>query len=69
MLQHHAEDSSFDLVCEATDVLMQQGTPDFDDAFDELLVLAIHRGERLEVTANLVLTAAETGGVLGDDGS
>lgn len=66
MLRRHPEDGSFDLVCEATGVLMQQGTSDFDEAFDELLVLAIHRGERLEVTANLVVMVAAAGGVLGD---
>lgn len=68
MVERHAEDSSFDLVCEAVSVLMQQGTPDFDDAFDELLGLAIGRGERLEITANLVVTLAETGDVLGPSG-
>ena len=68
VVERHAEDSSFDLVCEAVNVLMQQGTPDFDDAFDELLGLAIDRGERLDITANLVVTLAETGDVLGTDG-
>ena len=68
MVERHAEDSTFDLVCEAVNVLMQQGTLDFDDAFDELLGLAIDRGERLYLTANLVVTLAETGDVLGTDG-
>jgi len=61
---HHARDDSFDLVCLATGVLMHNGGFDPDDAFDELLGLAIRRGERLEVTAYTVVTSAEIGRAL-----
>jgi len=56
--------SSYDLVCLAVGVLMEQGGADFDGAFDELLELTIPRGERLEVTAGLVVTRAELAGTL-----
>jgi AmiR/NasT family two-component response regulator len=54
--------SSYDLVCMAVDVLMEKGGADSEGAFDELLELAIRRGERLEVTAGLVVARAEIAG-------
>lgn len=68
MTRYHADGDSFDLVCRAAGVLMQQDSWGFDDAFDELLGLALQRGERLEVTADLVVTLAESGRVLGPEG-
>ena len=64
---YHARGPSYDVVCLATGVLMQQGTRDPDDAFAQLLGLAIKRGERLEVTADLVVTFAVAGRPLTPD--
>jgi AmiR/NasT family two-component response regulator len=54
--------SSYDLVCLALGVLMERDGADSDGALDALLELAIRRGERLEVTAGLVLARAEIAG-------
>lgn len=67
MSRYHTEEDSFGMVCLAAGVLMQQGSWGFDDAFDELLRLAIQRDEKLEVTADLVVAWAATGRVLGPD--
>ncbi|GAA2020498.1 hypothetical protein GCM10009740_06130 [Terrabacter terrae] len=62
-----ARQEGYDLVCLATGVLMQHGSSEPDEAFDELLNLAIGRGERLEVTAYLVVRSAELGHQLAVD--
>ena len=62
-----ARQEGYDLVCLATGVLMQHGSSDSDEAFDELLNLAIGRGEKLELTAYLVVRSAELGRLLAVD--
>ncbi|MEW1952957.1 ANTAR domain-containing protein [Terrabacter sp. NPDC080008] len=64
---HDARHEGYDLICLATGVLMQHGTVGSDEAFDELLDLAIGRGETLELTAYLVVRSAELGHPLADD--
>jgi len=54
--------SSYDLACLALSVLMERDGADSDGALDALLELAIRRGERLEVTAGLVVARAEIAG-------
>jgi hypothetical protein len=67
MPRYQAQGDSYGLVCRAAGVLMRQGSWDFDDALDELLGLAIRRGEKLAVTADLVVRLAESGRMLGPD--
>jgi hypothetical protein len=67
MVRQPARHSSYDLVCLAVGVLMEQGDADFDGALDELLELTVRRGERLETTAGLVVALAEFDGAHGVD--
>jgi AmiR/NasT family two-component response regulator len=66
-MKSHEPERPYEAIDVATGVLIYQCSCDADSAFERLLVLALQRQERLEQTANLIVTLSEVGCRLWDN--